>query len=103
MNTYKRINKVEAKKIMDNEKCVILDVRTYPEFEESHIDMAINIPLLELHEKAEDILKNKNEIILVYCRSGVRSQDASSILAKKGYTNILEFGGIIDWPFDVVL
>ena len=103
MNNYKKITQVEAKKIMDNEDCTILDVRTPEEFNEGHIDGAINIPLNCINEEAENILTDKNETILVYCRSGVRSKDASFILAKKGYNNILEFGGIIDWIFDIVL
>lgn len=103
MNHFKMISAVEAKKLMDNTKCKILDVRTKEEFKEGHIDNAILIPLDEIEEKVESIFTDKEETILVYCRSGVRSKNASSIMSKKGYTNILEFGGIIDWPFEVVL
>mgnify|MGYP001622892399 FL=1 len=103
MNNFKMISAVEAKKLMDTTNCKILDVRTREEFEESHIDNAILLPLDEINEKVEKVFQDKNETILVYCRSGVRSKQASHIMAEKGYTNILEFGGIIDWPFDIVL
>ena len=103
MNTFKEIKAVEAKKIMDSTNCKILDVRTEEEFEEVHICDAINLPLYEINEKVEQVLSDKNETILVYCKSGARSKEAAFIMAKKGYTNVLEFGGIIDWPFDIVL
>lgn len=101
-NNFKMISQVEAKKIMDNEKCIILDVRTEEEFEEQHIFDAILLPLDKIENDIEKVISNKNEKILVYCRSGKRSKEASYIMAQKGYTNVLEFGGIIDWPFEVV-
>lgn len=103
MNNFKMIKAVEAKKIMDNNNCKILDVRTEEEFNEGHIDNAILLPLDKINDKVEEVFKDKNETILVYCRSGVRSKQAAQIMSKKGYTNILEFGGIIDWPFEIVL
>ncbi|WP_317366566.1 rhodanese-like domain-containing protein [uncultured Tyzzerella sp.] len=103
MKSFKMINAVEAKKIMDSKKCKILDVRTEEEFNESHIDNAILLPLDEIDEKIEEIFKDKDETILVYCKSGIRSKYASQIMAQKGYTNVLEFGGIVDWPFEIVL
>ncbi|WP_250277901.1 rhodanese-like domain-containing protein [[Clostridium] colinum] len=103
MNNFKVINQVEAKKIMDKGNCKILDVRTKEEFDEGHIENAILLPLDEIEEKVEETFKDKNETILVYCRSGVRSKQASKIMAEKGYSNILEFGGIIDWPFETIL
>lgn len=103
INTYEQITPEEAKKLMDSEKdYIILDVRTEEEFNESHIDGAILIPDYEIGEKAESILKDKNQLILVYCRSGRRSKNAASELATMGYTNIKEFGGIIDWPYETV-
>lgn len=99
---FKMINKIEAKKIMDTEKCIILDVRTKDEFDEMHIYNAILIPLDKLENEVENIIKDKKIKILVYCRSGKRSIDASNILVKLGYKNVLEFGGIIDWPFEIV-
>ena len=100
---YEQITATDAKKIMDQEDdYVILDVRTKSEYEASHIENAMLLPLDEISEKATDVLPDKNQLLLVYCRSGVRSKEAAIQLAKLGYTNIKEFGGIIDWPYDVV-
>ena len=102
-NSYEQITPAEAKEIMDNENgYVILDVRTQEEFDESHIDGAILIPDYEITDKAESVLKDKNQLILVYCRSGRRSKLAAEELVKLGYTNVKEFGGIIDWPYETV-
>ena len=98
-----QITAKEAKNIMDNETdYIILDVRTEEEFSEGHIDGAILIPDYEITDKAEKILTDKDQLILVYCRSGRRSKLAAESLVTMGYTNIKEFGGIIDWPYDVV-
>lgn len=102
-NSYEQITPAEAKEIMDErDGYVILDVRTQEEFDEAHIDGAILIPDYEIAAKAENILKDKNQLILVYCRSGRRSKNAASELVKLGYTNVKEFGGIIDWPYETV-
>lgn len=102
-NTYVQITPQEAKSIMDNESdYVILDVRTLDEYNSGHIENAIVIPYDEIEIKAEDILKNKDQLILVYCRSGRRSKIAAESLVKLGYTNIKEFGGINDWPYKIV-
>ena len=94
------ISQEEAKELMDTqENYIILDVRTQEEFDEKHIPGAILIPDYEIEEKAEKILTDKNQLILVYCRSGRRSKNASEILEKLGYTYIREFGGIIDWKY----
>ena len=93
----------EAKTLMDTEmNYVILDVRTEEEFSESHIEGAILIPDYEIGAKAENILTDKEQLILIYCRSGRRSKLAANELATLGYTNVKEFGGIIDWPYEVV-
>ena len=100
---YMQITAKEAKNIMDSETdYIILDVRTEEEFSEGHIDGAILIPDYEIADKAEKILTDKDQLILVYCRSGRRSKLAADSLVTMGYTNIKEFGGIIDWPYDVV-
>ena len=92
----------EAKQIMDSEEgYIILDVRTQEEYDEGHILGAIVISHEEIEEKAEDVLTDKDQLILVYCRSGRRSKIAAEALAELGYTNIKEFGGIIDWPYEV--
>ena len=100
---YEQITAEEAKKIMDSgEEHIILDTREQDEFDEGHIPGAILIPYTEIEERSEEMLPDKNKLILVYCRSGRRSKIAAESLAKLGYTNIKEFGGIIDWPYEVV-
>ena len=92
----------EAKQIMDSEEdYIILDVRTREEYDEGHIPGAIVISHEEIAEKADEVLTDKDQLILVYCRSGRRSKIAAEALVELGYTNIKEFGGIIDWPYEV--
>ena len=99
---YLNITAQEAKQIMDTQTgYVILDTRTQEEYDEGHIPGAIVISHDEILEKAENVLTDKNQLILVYCRSGRRSKLAADDLVKLGYTNIREFGGIIDWPYDI--
>ena len=99
---YESISPKEAKAIMDSgEAHIILDVRTQSEFNEGHIKGAVLIPDSEVKSRAEKELPNKEALILVYCRSGRRSKNASQILADMGYVNVKEFGGIIDWPYDI--
>ena len=99
---YQQISQEEAKRIMDSgEEHIILDTREQYEYDESHIPGAILIPYTEIENKAEEMLPDKNAQILVYCRSGRRSKIASQSLADLGYTNVKEFGGIIDWPYEV--
>lgn len=101
--TYEQITQVEAKNIIDTKSnFIILDVRTEEEFAEGHIENAILIPDYEITSKADEILKDKNQLILVYCRSGNRSKVASQALVELGYTNVKEFGGIIDWEYGIV-
>lgn len=99
---YMNITAEEAKEIMDTrEGYIILDVRTPEEYEEGHIPGAVVIPNTEIKTRAEEELPDKDQLILVYCRSGRRSKTAAEILVELGYTNIREFGGIIDWPYEV--
>ena len=99
---YVNITAEEAKQIMDSEEgYIILDVRTQEEYDQGHIPGAILISHEEIAEKAEDVLTDKDQLILVYCRSGRRSKIAAEALVELGYTNIKEFGGIIDWPYEV--
>ena len=99
---YVNITAEEAKQIMDSEESyIILDVRTQEEYDEGHIPGAVVISHEEITEKAEDVLTDKDQLILVYCRSGRRSKLAAEALVELGYTNIKEFGGIIDWPYEV--
>ena len=99
---YVNITAQEAKEIMDTQEgYIILDTRTREEYDEKHIPGAILIPHDGIMEKAENILTDKDQLILVYCRSGRRSKLAAEDLVKLGYTHIKEFGGIIDWPYEV--
>ena len=99
---YVNITAEEAKQIIDTEEgYIILDVRTQEEYDQGHIPGAILIPDTEIKAKAEDVLTDKEQMILVYCRSGRRSKLAAETLVELGYTNIKEFGRIIDWPYEV--
>ena len=99
---YVNITAEEAKKLMDTQEgYIILDVRTQEEFDAGHIPGAVLIPNTEIAQRAELELPDKNQMLLIYCRSGNRSKQASEILVQLGYTNIKEFGGIIDWPYEI--
>lgn len=101
--TYEQITAEQVKTIMDNEQdYIIIDARTEEEFAEGHIEGAILIPEYEIANRAEKELPDKEQLILVYCRSGRRSKIASEELVKLGYANVKEFGGIIDWPYKTV-
>lgn len=93
----------QAKEMMDqNKECIVLDVRDQSEYEEGHIAGAILIPYTEMKDQAEEKLSDKDQLILVYCRSGRRSAIAAADLVSMGYTNVKDFGGIIDWPYEIV-
>lgn len=97
-NTYRQIDSEEAAALMEEKNnYIILDVRTEEEYSEGHIPNAINIPNESIGTEEIPELPDKDQLILVYCRSGNRSKQASRKLADLGYTNIVEFGGIIDW------
>lgn len=98
---YMQITQEEAKNIMDTETgYVILDVRTDEEFTAGHIPGAVLIPDYEISKRAESELTDKNQQILVYCRSGNRSKNAAKELTSLGYTDVKEFGGINDWQYE---
>ncbi len=100
---YRQIGMEEAVSIMEDESgYIILDVRTPEEFGEKHIPGAVNIPNETIGTEEISQLPNKEQLILVYCRSGNRSKQASGKLVALGYTNIVEFGGINDWPGETV-
>ena len=101
--TYEQISGAEAKALMDSESgYILIDARTQEEYDEGHIPGAILIPEHEIADRAEKELPDKDQLILVYCRSGRRSKIAAEELVKLGYTNVKEFGGIIDWEYDIV-
>ena len=100
--SYIQITAEQARQLMDDENdYVILDVRTDEEYNQGHIPGAILIPDFEIAVRAEEELPDKDRLILVYCRSGRRSKLASQTLADMGYRNVKEFGGIMDWPYEV--
>ena len=101
--SYEQISGAEAKALMDSESgYIILDAREQHEYDEGHIPGAILIPYGEIADRAENELPDKEQLILVYCRSGRRSKIAAEELVKLGYTNVKEFGGIIDWEYEIV-
>ena len=102
-NTYRQITMQEAVEMMEKEEnYIILDVRTHEEFAAGHIPGAIVIPNETIGTEEISQLPDKDQLIMVYCRSGNRSKQASGKLAQLGYTNIVEFGGINSWPGEVV-
>ena len=102
-STYRQVNAEEADSLMEEESgYIILDVRTAQEYSEKHIPGAINIPNETIGTEDIPELPDKEQLILVYCRSGNRSKQASEKLVKLGYTNIVEFGGINDWTGETV-
>ena len=101
--SYDQISGAEAKALMDSESgYIIIDAREQYEYDEGHIPGAILIPYGEIADRAEKELPDKDQLILVYCRSGRRSKIAAEELVKLGYTNVKEFGGIIDWKYEIV-
>ena len=101
--SYDQISGAEAKALMDSESgYIIIDARTQEEYDQGHIPGAILIPEYEIAARAENELPDKDQLILVYCRSGRRSKIAAEELIKLGYTNVKEFGGIIDWEYEIV-
>lgn len=99
---YSIIDAVSAHDIIENEDVVIIDVRSKNEYNTGYIENAINIPVDSIQYKIENIVSDKNKKILLYCRSGARAQEAAKKLASLGYSNVYSFGGIVDWPYEIV-
>lgn len=97
---YETITAKEAKEMIDNQEVVIIDVREESEYQEGHIKDSILIPLSTIKEE-NTLLPDKEQTLLVYCRSGNRSAKAAKKLADLGYKHVYDFGGIIDWPYDI--
>lgn len=92
-----------AKKIMDSDEShIVLDVRTPEEFAAGHIENAVNIPVEELLARQDELPADKAMTLLVYCRSGNRSDAAADLLLDLGYSQVIDFGGLNDWPYEVV-
>ncbi len=102
VNSYRQISMDEAVEMMKKESgYIILDVRRPDEYADGHIPGAINLPNEDIGTAEIPELPDKAQLILVYCRSGRRSKEASEKLVKLGYTNIVEFGGILDWKGEI--
>ena len=102
-STIKYVSMDDIVKIMEeNTNYIILDARTYEEYNEGHIPNAVCIPNETINEDIYEQLPNKEQLILIYCRSGNRSKQAALKLKNLGYTNLVEFGGIIDWKGEIV-
>ncbi len=102
-NAYQQITADQAKDMMDSQSdYLILDVREADEYESGHIPGAVLFPVGSIdRESAEQLIPDKDTLLLVYCRSGNRSKTAALALAELGYTQVYEFGGINDWPYDI--
>ena len=101
-NSYQQITQEAAKEMMDTQEVVILDVREQHEYDSGHIPEAVLLPVGTITEDtAAAVIDELDTVVLVYCRSGNRSKTASQALVDLGYTNVYEFGGINDWPYDV--
>ena len=100
--SYKKISQEEAVKMMETGDCLILDVRTEEEYNDGHIPNAVCLPVETIGSEAPAQLPDKDQIILIYCRTGVRAERAAKALADLGYTNVYDFGGIADWEGDIV-
>ena len=100
--SYKTISSTEAQQMIENNKdALILDVRTAAEYESGHIPNAVNLSNEDIQAGKVDSLKDKSQLIMVYCRSGNRSRQAAQKLAELGYTNVVDFGGIQSWQGDI--
>ena len=98
---YTMIDQEEAKRMMDTQTVIILDVREQYEFDEGHIAGAVLLPSTNINEEtAAAVIPDKDSVVLVYCRTGMRSLYAAATLAELGYTNVYEFGGIVTWPYE---
>ena len=101
--SYTQISQDEAMQMMQEQTdYLIVDVRRPDEFAESHIAGAINVPNEEITDEMPELLPDKDQLLLIYCRSGNRSKEASQKLADIGYTNVYEFGGINTWEGEIV-
>lgn len=101
-DAYHKITAEEAKQMIDEGGVTIVDVRTESEYKQGHIPGSVLVPNEEIGEKMPEALPDKSAVLLVHCRTGIRSQEASQKLIGLGYENVYDFGGIVDWPYDTV-
>lgn len=96
-NNTENIDYQNLKNILkDNPDAILIDVRSKQEYNEEHLENSLNIPLFELGNKIEEIIPNKEKIIIVYCQSGMRSKKGIGILKQKGYLNVYQLEGGLD-------
>lgn len=99
-DAYHKITAEEAKEMIEKGNVTIVDVRTEEEYIESHIPKAILVSNESIDDNVIEVLPDKDEVLLIYCRTGVRSKQASEKLVELGYTKVYDFGGIVDWPYE---
>lgn len=100
MNTYSKITFKDAKQMLDNGKCIMLDVRTDEEYFTGHAEGAVNLDVDEINAKtASELIPDKSTEILVYCKTGERAKLAAEALCKLGYTKIFDVGSLVEWPY----
>ena len=99
---YHKISAEEAYEMMASQEVVVVDVRTREEYDGGHIENAVLVPNESIGSEMPEALPDKEATLLVYCRSGRRSKDAAEKLLKLGYQSVYDFGGVIDWPYELV-
>lgn len=97
---YHKLTAEEAKKMLDEGDATIVDVRTADEYADKHIPGALLVPVESIGTEMPEALPDKDALLLIHCRTGVRSKHASEKLLELGYTNVYDFGGIVDWPYE---
>ena len=100
--TYQKISAEEAYEMMVSQEVVVVDVRTREEYDGGHIENAVLVPNESIGSEMPEALPDKEATLLVYCRSGRRSKDAAQKLLELGYQSVYDFGGVIDWPYELV-
>ena len=99
---YRKISAEEAKEMMDAGGVTVVDVRRQDEYDEGHIEGALLLPNETIRQKAEGVIPDRDATYLLYCRTGRRSAEAAVTLMELGYSDVYDFGGIYDWPYEVV-
>ena len=99
---YHKISAEEAYEMMTSQEVVVVDVRTREEYDGGHIENAVLVPNESIGSEMPEALPDKEAILLIYCRSGRRSKEAAQKLLELGYQSVYDFGGVIDWPYELV-
>ena len=99
---YQKISAEEAYEMMASQEVVVVDVRTQEEYDGGHIENAVLVPNESIVSEMPEAPPDKEATLLVYCRSGRRSKDAAEKLLELGYQSVYDFGGVIDWPYELV-